>query len=383
MSRPNLRAMLLIVGVAIALVAIGNSVILRRTENGYGSLLLRGDAEHYLAMAQGRATTVPPPFKYRVLVPYLVGLMPCEAKLGFILITSASLFMTYVLAQVVCRRLGLGLAASAVGVLAMFTTSLHLFGYQDPYLTDSFALMALFAMLLALLDDRFALFAVASIAGILARETTVFLVPAWLVTRRWAAALALVIVGALAFVIPRLALKTPADPGGARYLAQAFREANVFGDPVRYFQYLFSTWHFLWFLIPSGIFLLPKDRRKMLGTAALLLFAGGVLSSLIATDVARMYAIMSPVVVVTSAAVYAELAERHRWAACVFVALVAAKLFLGVPNVFFEADWFLGDGKDLLYALYAAGTVFAGIVVVMLNKDRKTQVSMQAGQESG
>lgn len=377
MSRLNLRALLVLGLVAGTLVVIGNSVILRLSDNEYGLMMLRGDAEHYLAMAQGHASSVPVPFRYRVLVPYIAGLMPCQAKLGFLLVTSASLFMSYVLALRVCRCLGLSLVASAVGVLAMFTSSVHLGNYQNPYLTDSFALMALFAMLLALLDDRFALFAVATLTGILARETTVFLVPAWFVRRSWVSGLIIALLSALAFLAPRLALTTHSDPNGARYLAQAFREADVFGHPARYLWCLFSTWHFLWLLIPSGICLLPKDRRWLVGVVAVLLVSGGALSSLVATDVSRMYSVLSPVVVVASAAIYAHLTKRHRWAAAVFVALVATKLIVGVPNVFFEAGWFLGHGRYLLYALYAVGTAFAGVVLFILSNHGKREPLMQ------
>lgn len=352
---------------SLLLILIGNALILQQTAQGpTHDLTIRNDALHYFAMSEGRYDGVPTPFRYRVLVPYLAGLLPVQPAAAFKLITYLSLFACYALAQVLCHRMGLGIRSSAVGLFAAFTTTTHLFNYHDPFLTDAFALAVLFVMMLALFSRSFPLFLAALLPGGLARESTVILVPVWLWTKQWGRAIGAIIVAVAVFLLVRLLFSTETGGGMADYVATTTADVTSTRHLSGWFKEFFSTWHFLWLLAPVGLMLMPRDKFGDYTAASALLFAGGLASSLIATDVARMFSTLMPVVVVGVAFFYDSLSRRSRFAASIFLLLIAAKVFLGMPTIFSSVDTWVEDYRRWIRLYYAAGIVFSAYAFFLL-----------------
>ena len=109
-------ARVLFAAVSLALVAVGVTLLigLRVRPEHYGDAPM---AEYYLAMAcrcPWPQTGVPwsihdvtAPYRYRVLVPWIAGLLPFETATSLSLVTYASLGMYYFLILLTFRRLGI------------------------------------------------------------------------------------------------------------------------------------------------------------------------------------------------------------------------------------------------------------------------------------
>jgi len=184
---------------AAVLVALGHLLVLQARPQGptpYLDLRTEGDPIYYARMAAG-GPEAPPPYRYRVLAPWLASLLPLPPLTGLAVVTYLSLFASYLATLVCCRRLGIGPLASAAGLFAAYSTTYHLYNYYDPFLTDGLGLLILALMTWALLARSLPTFFAAGLAGMLVRESVLFMVPAWAATRRWGQA-GLTLAGALA-----------------------------------------------------------------------------------------------------------------------------------------------------------------------------------------
>jgi hypothetical protein len=201
---------------------------------GYGQVDPRSpmaagwDLHGYLAMAAavpGLARGVPAPFAYRLLGPYLAGLLPLAGPVAFRLLSLAVGTLLAVALFGYLRSEGIGRRAAA-WTAVLFTLNWPLFGclVWNPFqLDDLLVLPAYLTMLWALPRRRWGVFALALLAGALARETALLLVPVSLAflresrqfreeKGRWAVA---VLPGIAAFVLVRLLVPVAPGPGGA------------------------------------------------------------------------------------------------------------------------------------------------------------------------
>lgn len=126
-------------------------------------------------------------------------------------ITYTSLFGAYLLMIQACAITGLSLRASAFGLLSIWGSTWHLYHFYNPYMTDGAGLLALSAMVVAVLTDAFPLFAVAALVGVLIRENTIVLVPAWLATKQLGRTFSLLPVAIMAVWLPRYWLAAAGD----------------------------------------------------------------------------------------------------------------------------------------------------------------------------
>lgn len=362
-----IKSYLLMVVIAILFVIVGVNVVYRADANTEetitDSITYHCDACYYINMARGQTDFIIPPFKYRVLVPYIAHHMPLQPENALTIITYASLFVCYLLSLIICKRLGFSLFESIIALLAFFTASSQLFNYNDPYLTDAFGLMAIFFMAYALVDTGFATFGIASIVGIFAREGTIFLIPVWLVTKQWRNAISIIVLSCIAFLIPRAIMHSSTDPGTIQYITKTFHSINSTRSITYFIRYLFTTWHFLWFFIPVGIALMPVKQYVRWGTACILLSVGGLFSSLIATDVSRMFSILAPIIVVCIATVFSKLLKSNRVLASIFIVLIAIKFTLGMTALFVQEDFSADLGVEPLQLFYVIGTIFTFYVI--------------------
>ena len=152
---PAWMGILAVVLLAGLLLLLGDLLIAQRELNGpTPEMTISGDTLVYTKMIEDGIDTAREPFKYRVLVPLIGGALPFSPTLALKVITYVSLFFAYLFALLACRRLGISLLASFLGLFALYTSVWHLYNYHNPYLTDAFQLLALAVMFYALASTQ-------------------------------------------------------------------------------------------------------------------------------------------------------------------------------------------------------------------------------------
>lgn len=189
------------------------------------------DLSFYLRMAEavpGIDPLVNQPFNFRLLGPYLVGLLPVSEPLGFTLLTvffsacAASLF------YVLLRYVGLSAAVSFV-VVVLALLNRYVFGillFNNFQLGDAMSLVLLMLLFLAMWERRWLTFGVLLTLGSLTREITILMVPvAFLyllehkqLSAKWRQVALAVLPGVLIFAL----LRAFVPNGGGRSLLEAF-----------------------------------------------------------------------------------------------------------------------------------------------------------------
>lgn len=272
---------------ACSLLALCIAYVPMRGERGDPAVY--GDAQLYADLVRG-GVDIEAPFRYRVVVPLLARALPLTPGAALAAISWCSLAASYALVLVMARRLRIAPLAAAAGLgLAVFTSA-HLYNYTNPFITDAAGLLVATGALYALLSRRFALFAAISALGIGVREACVFVAPAWGATRQWrrtAASIALtlaVYVGTRALVGP--SQKTLDEGPFAIFPARTLRGWSW--DTA-------CAWHTLWLLAPIGLAAVRVERMP-LAVFGLLSLAGGLFTSLLATDTTRMFQPLFPLV---------------------------------------------------------------------------------------
>jgi hypothetical protein len=243
------------------------------------------DPAFYWRMANGERVSAP--FGYRILVPYLVRLLPVGHHFGFALVTAVSLTVLGVTVWVWLRRYVSGVRATAGAALVLASGPVW-WQLHSPYRTDG-AMMALLALAVLFSEERrWLAFAVVGVAAVVARDVSVIIaiVPllAWRSERDnralWATGavvVAFLAVRGLVPVIPR-ALQHPAD-------IVAFRAAQDGGLLTAIFIALAGSFGAAWFLIPGAWKRLDANTKRWAFVAA-----AAVPTLLIASDWSRLLA---------------------------------------------------------------------------------------------
>jgi hypothetical protein len=360
--------MWLFVGIAAALVLFGDLYILERTYLASNpTFLIRDDALHYIEMAETGSLDVSPPFRFRVLVPFLVGALPFPTLISFKIVTYSSLFGCYLLALMTCRGLGFSITASILGLLSFYFFRIHFVLYNNPYLTDAVGLFALFLMLYAVLHRHYLTFLAAIGVGTLARETTLFLTPLWLITGQWRRAILAIVVGFGLFLGSRYLIATPAV--GMFASVTTAEDLNRLGSLSNIYilaNNIVLSWNFVWGFMLLGLVLLPGRAFLTYGTAFVLLFGGSFVAVLNATDIGRLFLVMSPVVVVACAQLYTTL-QSVRWLYGAAVVLMLSRGIFAAPTpiIDFDSDWSFVDFLPTKILFVVGGLLCVAIVVVL------------------
>lgn len=304
------------------------------------------DATAYVAMAEGHGAQVQEPFKFRVLVPWLASWLPLDAPDALRAITYVSLFGAYLLSIHAGTLVGLSIAASAFGLLSVWGSTWHLYYFYNPYMTDGAGLLALSAMVTAMLNGDFALFAIAAIAGVLARESTLALVPAWLVTKQVGRTLSLITVVVLAAWLPRYLLATE----GLSIIPVNPTEIPQVGALV-WVRQLYAIWGFVWLIGIGGFAYLPSTHAPKVAAMFAAIFLGAAAASTVATDTGRMFSFLAPVLAIGCGQLYDVLARTNRKLAWALVAMIAMQAVFNAPAVMFDANaWIVGWPRRLFLA---------------------------------
>ena len=198
------------------------------------------DLRYYRAMAEaspGISSEMPRPFAYRILGPWLVGLLPLPETAAFYALNSVlSLCVPLVFFLLLVSR-GAGAWIAALSAF-LFVLSKHQFGisaWNFFQIKDTLSFLCLLACFHAMYSDRRVLFAVSLLAGALAGEMALIMIPVLVcylwerraVGARWRDAVFMTLPAAAAFVAARALV--PASGGIAPW--EAF---GMYGGKVRH-----------------------------------------------------------------------------------------------------------------------------------------------------
>ncbi len=373
---------------SMALVALGASLIVRQGlygPSGYGDVVY--DTRFYLAMIErhwpwdaSAPAAIPAPFRFRILVPWIARALPFASGRSLALVTYASLAVSYFFSLLTCRRLGLGVGASIAGVTAAFSGYAHLALYTNPYLTDATGLMVIAVMTYAFISDMPMLFAAVGVAGVFAREVSIVLLPIWCV-RDVRRGVAFTAIAGVALVVEHAIIGAgPAGPifgTGANGPSPAPMDAFLYfsrwrwDTRVAFAQEIVTSWGWLWLCAAIGLALVPADRRRSVGAAALALLVAGFASLFVASDVARLLDILFPAVAVGAAFLIAEMTTRTQrvWLA-LLGALIVVQFVAGWPGVLRAPQALLDVVPRLRWVTLAGAILMAAGARIVLHRRR-------------
>jgi hypothetical protein len=175
------------------------------------------DLTNYRNMAAASpeiATNICRPFAFRVLGPYLVGLLPISDPQGFYIFSVlASVGLVFLLYRFLCAS-GLSPSVAAITVV-LFTFNRYWFGFtvwNYFQINDLLSLIWIVVLFSAMLRGRWIIFCAALFLGSLTRETSMLMIPvvfAYLwerkeLRRQWRPALVAIIPGFITFFLLRI-----------------------------------------------------------------------------------------------------------------------------------------------------------------------------------
>jgi len=139
------------------------------------------DLHAYRAMAEAAPglAVVNQPFAYRLLGPFVVGILPFSEQLGFRLLAVIASFVLVFLFYRYLRASGIS-GRAALFAVAMFISNRYFFGFfvWDYFqLNDILSLIALIILFKAAEQRSWLTFSVALLIGLLARETPLLMIP--------------------------------------------------------------------------------------------------------------------------------------------------------------------------------------------------------------
>lgn len=317
-ARTGGRFALLFAAVSIALVifAVARTPRLHPERPGDAPM-----AEYYLSMAcrcpwphSGDAWTihsVPAPFRWRIVVPWITGLLPFETATSLALNTYVSLAAFYFVMLAWCRRLGLSTWSATAALIGTFAFEPHLINYLHPFLVEGFSLLLIALMAYAFTIDSFALFAITGLCGVFSREIIWILLPIWC-ARDVKKGVALTAIAAAAMGIERVIIWGP--PYARPHTIDPMTVLRFHLDNVsNYVRDVRSTWGWVFAFCALGVALLPAARFRTVAPVALALVVAAVGSSVFATDTQRLFDVMIPLAIVAGAQVMSALAARRQW----------------------------------------------------------------------
>jgi len=321
----NFRCRVLFITISVTFVCLGHLIVIQRSLHGRSPWFqMSPDAKQYIRMV--KAEEAIPPYCHRFLVPFIASLLPMSADSALRVISYLCLILTYCVGFLILDRLRFDLCTMTVSSCCLFASTGHLLFYQNPYLTDAFGLMCLILMLYFLICNKDFAFGISACVGVLARESSLFLVPSFVVTKRWGNFVLLLCVSIACYLIPRILF------GGTTHSRLIL--------PVHWTYYvkMYFTFGILWIPMLTGLLLCNKESFPAILLVFLSLLLGALISSLVARDTIRMFVVMMPVGLITLSYYFYELELINRPLFIVTIFLSLLNIPLALPTSFFPYD---------------------------------------------
>ena len=343
-----------VAGLAITMAAIAVFALLTPPiafNDGLGN-----DGKRYADLTQGlrgKPGDLPwGPFAYRVLPSALVALLPFDIPTGFLVVNLASVLATAVLLLRLLRHFGVATQVALVALVWWLVLPMGLrWDMYYPVLGDAFGFFILVALVICALERRLGLFAVALVAGALARENLLMAIPflwrAHLRTKpiRWTVLVALVSIPALGALLAIRAFPPVAPAAGSGSLSQATVVAQELAlifknDGGQAWRVLLAAPVSLGLLLVIPLVRLRGTLRFLSREMHWMYFAGlAVLLAVIGgRDNDRYFYVLAPLLLILTFAVHSDLWQSWpRTVALTAVQLVALRV--GWPIGTTEADY--------------------------------------------
>lgn len=311
----------------LLLMTAGHHIVLQRSFNGSSPWVqMSNDSLQYIAMAEGKDVGLY--FGARKLVPFLASLLPMSPDQALRFISYVCLFIMYIFCFKILEYLRFETGIIFWSLVSLFVSLSHLLIYQNPFLIDAFTLMCLTAMFYFALTAKSLPFGIVSILGALGHEAALFGVPAFLATKRFGIFFIVAVLSFAVFAAPRFF--------GWGDIYSPFGWSR-FGQWVDWAK-IFFAYGFLWLAMGIGLYLCPLKSYPAVALEFAFLLFGAFLSSLFASDIVRMFAILQPVALVLWAYFIQGLAKQSRFLFIVFCGLLFANLFLVIPTLFLSGS---------------------------------------------
>ncbi len=199
------------------------------------------DLRYYRAMAAASprlAQDIPRPFAYRILGPYVAGLLPLPGQQAFLAVTILVSILLPVVFYLFLLEFGLGRSAALLAA-TLFLCNKHLFGmsaWNYFQVKDSISLLVITSSFIAMLRGRWALLSLLLLVGSLNGESAVIMAPVlllYLFDRKrargeWGRALCGLLPALAAFVLIRLLVSAP---GGENLVETFLHYSPKLGSP--------------------------------------------------------------------------------------------------------------------------------------------------------
>lgn len=256
------------------------------------------DLKAYRQMAEAApalASGIPQPFAFRVLAPFLAGMLPFELDRAFLVLARCLHPILLLLFYGFLIRRG-NRPATALVVTLAFGLNKYLFGltaWNYFQLCDVLSLIGLLGLFWAMETDRWLFFGIFMLASSLVRETSVLMLPvavcfAWekgLPMQRWLAMLAGSTAGVAILVFLRLVV--PAEGGHSLFEAFAEHSPKLLSPAALYRQLInaFIPFSLLPLILYRETFSYFRQRRYLL-----LFFLGVFAATLFGSNMERLMA---------------------------------------------------------------------------------------------
>jgi hypothetical protein len=275
-----------------------------------------GDAQEYMELARAPlspAMAPHAPFKYRVLVPFLVWLLPVKPVVGFAFLTLSALWATSVVFYYYLRELGFEPRGALAGLVLFVVSPAIAYHITNLVLVDAFAYLFLVGALWAAARNDLYVFAVVLAVGVAAKVVVLFALPIYALYRLRTTG-SRGVVHALAAGLPAgavlLGLRLFYGFGGglaARIQRGVAAQLHKLELSVFYLPYeVYSVFGTLWLL---AVVCSRRIENKFL-QAGLLVAPLAFLQPLIARDIARVLFIIFPIVIPAALVVFDGVSRR-------------------------------------------------------------------------
>lgn len=209
------------------------------------------DLKYYSRIAEAAPNIDPEmrqPFAFRLLGPYLVGLLPISEPLGFRLLSVVSAFCLVFLFYYVLRYVGISPFVSLMSVILVILNR-YIFGWTvwNFFMVNDFlVLIFIIIMFLAMWKSRWTAFGITLVLGAMTRETAMLMVPVALfyiweqkeLSTKWRKVLLACIPGLLTILLIRLLV--PIAEGRSLTEALATHSSKLL-EPSSLFRLLVNT----------------------------------------------------------------------------------------------------------------------------------------------
>ncbi len=365
-SKKNTQRKYILFSVCISalLVLFGHIFVLQRQADTTSPYLsIRGDSNYYMDMVEKNYSKVPPPFRYRILVPALASILPLESVSALKIITYVSLFCLYICLFWIGRIWNLSLSALCIGIGMYYSSLWQLYQFHNPYLPSSFSICMMALMIIFGIKKRFIPYMIALVVGILSHESTLFLAPLWFLTQDRKKGAWAVIAGISTYAVTHIALSSG---DYSKYLIESTKISAVNQNLKDIAMNLFGAWSFLWLLGILGILVAPKKQFEFLYIPLVLLGLGGIISLFFATDIGRIFLPLTVVFPIAITNIFSIIKSKIHISIGILIAALQA---LTIANVLF--------GNPELTSIRIILAVTGGVYSIVIWKDIRYHITFK------